>query len=94
MELNQVQFTQLIEAINQPKTIVTLEHYNGLVEEIDRLKKKYETGEKQLLEIIAGYHVSKCINESTQSFNNIREFIEENGFEMKLDDKGLHLKKK
>lgn len=90
--MNDIQLQQLLEAIIQPKTIVSLEHYNSLIAEIDRLKKRYETGEKELLQKIAGYYVSQCSKESVISFNNIRKEIEDKGFELRLVvDKGLHL---
>jgi len=86
MELNQVQFTQLIEAINQPKTIVSLEYLNGLTAEIDKLKKKYDTGEKDLLETIAGYYINYCLQEGKNIlWEKVQEEVKSKGFDLRYD---------
>lgn len=94
MELNEVQFTQLIEAITQPKTIVSLEYLNGLTAEIDKLKKKYETGEKDLLETIAGYYINSCLQEGKNIlWEKVQEEVKSKGFDLRYDTdkKKLHL---
>ncbi len=88
------QVVKLLELIQEPRVTITLESYNGLIAEIDKLKKKYETGEKDLLETIAGYYINSCLQEGKSIlWEKVQEEVKSKGFDLRYDTdkKKLHL---
>lgn len=88
------QVVKLLELIQEPRVTITLESYNGLIAEIDKLKKKYETGEKDLLETIAGYYINSCLQEGKNIlWEKVQEEVKSKGFDLRYDTdkKKLHL---
>lgn len=89
-----IQIQQLLEAFNEPKITISLKEYNEKNSEIERLKKKYETGEKEILQHIAGnYLFSLSVNNSIM-YNTTIKYIEDKGFDFRLFNGELQLSKK